>query len=339
MRVINEKWRASARRGPRAASGFALSTRNALPRRPLGHQRHGVRVGGGQRAVPLRVGERARNDRQGPGEVWRAAPGQFRGELRDERTALLPEPGIDHHAVEVERRDERAEGAAKLASFTTSAGQPSRRLSASPGSASSHGAGRSSRWAVSGRGEPPSASATGKGADSTASLGGRRARSRSRPAAWLTDRDHAGHGRDHPAHRRVSLRVPSPQSEETDVDPSLFSLISSTGGSSAVLWYRLGGRPRAPAVGGWRSSASSPRATSAATTPATTVRDSPVSSSSSSRVKLAELAKVARMRRSTSAMDEPWPRRTAHTRPPGDRIQLKSNLRHPVAGQRGESSP
>jgi hypothetical protein len=78
----------------------------------------------------------------------------------------------------------------------------------------------------------------------------------------------------------------------------------------------------------------------AATTPATTVRDSPVSSSSSSRVKLAELAKVARMRRSTSAMDEPWPRRTADTRPPpGDRIQLKRNLRNPVAGQRGIQAP
>ena len=71
-----------------------------------------------------------------------------------------------------------------------------------------------------------------------------------------------------------------------------------------------------PAVGGWRSSASSPRATSEATTPATTVRDSPVSSSSFSRVSVAELAKVARTMRSTSATDDPWLRCTADTRPP-----------------------
>jgi hypothetical protein len=48
------------------------------------------------------------------------------------------------------------------------------------------------------------------------------------------DHDHTGHALDHPAHRYVSLRVPSPPSNETDAAPSLFSLISGTGANRAV---------------------------------------------------------------------------------------------------------
>src|SRR6202034_2224195 len=105
--------------------------------------------------------------------------------------------------------------------------------------------------------------------------------------------------------RSDSLQVPSPRSEETDVDRSFRSWISRIGGSKAVLWYRVGGLPRPPPAGGWSVSASSPRVTSEATTPATTVRDSPVSSSSSRRVSPAELAKLARTRRSRRATEEP----------------------------------
>ena len=99
--------------------------------------------------------------------------------------------------------------------------------------------------------------------------------------------------------------VPLPPSDETVVDPSFFSRTSRTGGSSAVLWYRAGGLPLAPALGGWRVSVSSPRVTSEATTPATTERESPVSSSSSNRVSPAELTKLARTMRSGMPIDEP----------------------------------
>ena len=78
MRVINEK-EPRAREVllpyPSAASGFALSRQNPFPRWPLGRQRHGVRVGGGQRTVPFRLGELARHDHQGRGAAWEAAPG------------------------------------------------------------------------------------------------------------------------------------------------------------------------------------------------------------------------------------------------------------------------
>ena len=121
----------------------------------------------------------------------------------------------------------------------------------------------------------------------------------------MTDCDQARHSAGQGAQCSSSLCGPSPRSEETEVDRSFFSWISRTGGSKAVLWYRVGGLPRPPPVGGGRVSVSSPRVTSEATTPATTVRESPVSSSSSPRVSPLELAKLASTRRSRRATDEP----------------------------------
>src|SRR6516165_4995025 len=95
----------------------------------------------------------------------------------------------------------------------------------------------------------PCPSATGKGADSTAMRGGTRARARSRAAAPATDRDQAGHVSGHGAQLSAALLVPSPDTDDTDVEPSFLSRISSTGGSRAALWYRAGGRPRAPGAG------------------------------------------------------------------------------------------
>jgi len=71
------------RPGLRDSAGFRVISAEPGNALALGHESHGVRVGGGQRAVPLRVGELARPDRQGGGEAGRAAPRQFRGELRN----------------------------------------------------------------------------------------------------------------------------------------------------------------------------------------------------------------------------------------------------------------
>jgi hypothetical protein len=82
----------------------------------------------------------------------------------------------------------------------------------------------------------PFGSATGKGADSTASRGGSFAGARSCPAASRTDCDQVGHASGHGAQGSVSLQVPSPRNDKTDVDESFLSRIRSTGGSKAVLW-------------------------------------------------------------------------------------------------------
>src|SRR5215468_12358260 len=79
----------------------------------LGDQRRGAGVSRGKRSEPLRVVQLTGNDSQ-PLRQWRrTALRHLRGDSRDEKLRLLAEPGIDHHAVWVEHRDQRSERASR----------------------------------------------------------------------------------------------------------------------------------------------------------------------------------------------------------------------------------